>query len=142
MLFTAVEPALVDFRNVPALSNRLAPAPALSDAAFWTSNNAPARLVTTAPEFTAKLPAPVHTTVPPFSNVRLTSDAWFRLGTARLSVAFASIIVRPLPLIVPVIQFMEVATVSVPVTLKVPTAKSRLSTVRSAFRVSVLLLIL
>src|SRR5438270_4919344 len=101
----------MDLRKVPALSNRPAPKEEIV-AAFWASNNAPRRLVMTAPVLMAMLPAPVQTVVPPFSSVRVASDA--ELGRAALSVAPAGMIVRPLPLIVPAVQFSVLLTITIP----------------------------
>src|SRR6516164_3845135 len=70
-LAKVVVPVLTDLRKVPALSNRLAPKLEFRFLSFCTWNNAPGRLVMTAPKFRARLPAPDQASVPPFSSVRL-----------------------------------------------------------------------
>src|SRR4051794_1833926 len=97
---TVVVPALADLRNVPALSKR-APAKKVKLAAFRTSNNAPARLVWPPIQMP---PAPVKRPVPPFSRVRARVTP---LAPERLSVAAGRMIVRPLPLINPDVQFIK-----------------------------------
>src|ERR1041385_2635932 len=81
-----------------------------------------------APELSAKLPAPVQSTVPPFSSVRASRDT--PLGLATLRVAPGSRMVRPLPLIVPPVHeaFPRTVKVPLPVTvgeaIELPSVKS------------------
>src|SRR5258706_6251362 len=82
-----------------------------------------------------KLPAPVHRTVPAFSNPRPKET---ELGTARLRVAPAATMVDPAPLIVPPVQFIALPTVIAPVPLRVPLIRSRFATVRVALSVTML----
>ena len=66
-LFTCAPPILVVplpvMRNVPALSNREAPPPKLTDCGPWIWNKAPGVLVMTA-VFMVKMPVPFQTAVP------------------------------------------------------------------------------
>src|SRR5262245_55826675 len=112
-----VVPALADLRKVAALSLRPSTKPLkVKLAGLWTWNNAPARLVITPPD-KPRLPAPVQSTVPPFSRVRVFSCT--APGLETLSVAPAARTVRPLPLIVPDVHTKVPRTVSVPLPVRV-----------------------
>src|SRR5438105_10050997 len=67
------------------------------------------------------LPAPDHRIEPPFSRVRLVRDA--KDGMGALSVTPAGMIVRPLPLMVPPVQFITVLIVTVLVPVNKPLLK-------------------
>src|SRR5689334_118273 len=120
-LENVVVPVLADLRNVPALRNRPFAMPLPRLAAFWAWNNAPARLVMTAPLMTPKIPAPLQSTVPPFSSVRALSET--ELGMAALSVTPTGMMVLPLPLIVPAFQFITLLMITLLVPVIVPLAK-------------------
>ena len=71
----------------------------------------------TAPDWSARLPAPVWSTVPPFSSMRplrVTPNV-----LAKVSVALDSTMVRPLPLMVPAVQRKAARMVSDPLPVKV-----------------------
>ena len=68
---------------------------------------------------------PVQSTVPPFSKVRVVRLT--ALALARLRVTPAGMIVRPLPLIVPPVQFITPRTVTTWLPLKVPPLKFRMA---------------
>src|SRR5688572_20156360 len=121
LLIVVVPPTVL--RNVPALSKRLTPPLNASGAAFWAWNNAPARFVITA-LFRYTLPAPVHNTVPPFSNTRVVKLTL--LAGLSVSVAPGAITVRPLPLIVPLDHEEFRCSVSAPLPVRVPEVRVRL----------------
>src|ERR1043166_3672918 len=115
-----VMPALMDLRNVPALSNRGLPPLGISVAAFWAWNKAPARLVMT-PLFIRMLPPRFHSTAPPFSSVRVFRET--PPGKAAFSITPGGITVRPLPVMLPPVQFIAVLTGTVLVPSNVPLLK-------------------
>src|SRR5688572_12973137 len=112
-------PGWMDLRNVPALSNRLLPRLTPKEAALWTSNSAPARLVRTALEFIPRFPSPVQRTVPPFSNVRPNSAAVVPISGLISSVAPVSMTVSPLPLMIPDIHANFPRTINAPLPVNV-----------------------
>src|SRR6478735_4328706 len=135
-LFTDVVPPAV-LRKVPALSSRFTPPLKASGAALAAWNNAPARLVIT-PLNRNILPAPLHCTVPPFSNTR------FRLTLlAGLSVKVTpgGITVRPLPLIVPADHEESRCSVNAPLPVKLPVVRVRLPQAVLLFSVTLTLLV-
>jgi hypothetical protein len=108
---------------MPALSIRPFSKPfKVKLAGLWTWNNAPARLVITAPLNKARLPAPVQRTVPSFSRVRVFSCTVPGLET--LSVTPARMMIRPLPVMLPPVQFITLLTVTTPVPPNAPLLKS------------------
>src|ERR1044071_8675972 len=101
-MLTLLVPVLPDLRKIPAFSKR-PPNELPSAAAFCTWNNPPGRLVMTAPPLTEIPPAPLQRIVPALSSVRVLRDAELRM--AALSVQAGAMIVRPLPFMVPPVQF-------------------------------------
>src|ERR1041385_5981795 len=71
------------------------------------------------------LPAPAQSAVPPFSKVRLVNDT--PLALARVRAAPGTMTVRPLPLIVPPVQFITLPTVTVLLPPRVPLLKKTLA---------------
>src|ERR1044071_2786193 len=99
--FTARVPALIDLRNVPALSKRFAPELRAKEVALWASKSAPERFVMT--ELAKKIGwEPVQVAVPAFSRMRPFNDT--EPALLMVSTAPTGMKVRPGPVIVPAVQ--------------------------------------
>src|ERR1041385_1332436 len=133
LIRAALVPGSSVFLKVPTLSKRYGELKLMNEPAPCCSKSAPAQLVNTA-LLKTKLPAPVHRVVPPFSKVRLRLTL---LGLLILSVAPGGMTVRPLPVILPAVQFIALLMVTTPLPSSEKPDKSRFDSDKSVLARSV-----